>query len=159
MIYPESRCKPLNPKYSKVFLQLLSLYFVFAYVCTGPAIADLQGLIQATVCYILPYITISPWRGPSAFKSAAGCLIVEDSLLGPLNCSPGTMDSFVNVFLFLSLDNTRGSFWLSALKKCLQNYTSLYASQNKQQCQYKSVGGLGGKCTGDSSLLCLTNFR
>lgn len=77
-------------------------------------------------------------EGPLAFKSAAGCLIAEDSLLGPLNCSPRTMDSFVDVFLFLSLDNTRGSFWLCALKKCLQNYTSLYASQNK----YKSVGCL-----------------
>lgn len=79
------------------------------------------------LCYCLLYLAIYyhfSLEGPLAFKSVTGCLIVEDSLLGPLNCSLGTMDSFVNVFLFLSADNTGGSFWLFALKKCLQNYTS-----------------------------------
>lgn len=90
--------------------------------------------ISNCLLYLAIYYHFS-LEGPLAFKSVAGCLIVEDSLLGPLNCSVGTMDSFVDVFLFLSLDNTRGSFWLSALKKCLQNYTSSCGSQNK----YKSV--------------------
>ena len=46
------------------------------------------------------------WAWPPAFKSTDGRMIVEDSLLGPLDCSPGTMDSFVKVFLFLCVDNT-----------------------------------------------------
>lgn len=138
MVYPESRCNThvhtLYPKYSKVFLQLpSSLPLCVHWVCAHVCVQDLEAArynIGNCLLYLAIYYHFS-LEGPLAFKSAAGCLIVEDSLLGPLNCSPRTMDSFVNVFLFLSLDNTGGSFWLSALKKCLQNYTSLYASQNK----------------------------
>lgn len=129
-------------KYSKVFPTTLnpppsfSLCTVCVFVCVYRSWFNIGNCLL----YLAIYYHFS-LEGPLAFKSAAGCLIVEDSLLGPLNCSAGTMDSFVDVFLFLSPDNTRGSFWLSALKKCLQNYTSLYASQNK----YKSVGCLEGR--------------
>lgn len=96
------------------------------FCCVSRCLAVCEQLLLY-LCYCLLYLAIYyhfSLEGPLAFKSVTGCLIVEDSLLGPLNCSLGTMDSFVNVFLFLSADNTGGSFWLFALKKCLQNYTS-----------------------------------
>lgn len=115
----KTHCVQSNVKYSSNY-QILSLSSVCVY--------RTWFNIGNCLLYLAIYYHFS-LEGPLAFKSAAGCLIVEDSLLGPLNCSLGTMDSFVNVFLFLSLDNTRGSFWLSALKKCLQNYTSLCLSK------------------------------
>lgn len=128
MIYHEDRCVKITVKFSSNFRVALSHP-----VCVHETWFNIGNCLL----YLAIYYHFS-LEGPLAFKSAAGCLIAEDSLLGPLNCSLRTMDSFVDVFLFLSLDNTRGSFWLSALKKCLQNYTFLYASQNK----YKSVGCL-----------------
>lgn len=74
----------------------------------------LLGPTRLLACYV-----DSSLEGPLALKSAARGLIVEDSLPGPLDCSQGTMDSFVNVFLFLRAHNAKGSFWLFALTKCL----------------------------------------
>lgn len=124
-------------KYSKSLPATLKCLLSSTSVCRlslplSPCVYRSWFNIGNCLLYLAIYYHFS-LEGPLAFKSVAGCLIVEDSLLGPLNCSAGTMDSFVDVFLFLSRDNTRGSFWLSALKKCLQNYTSSYASQNKHK--------------------------